>query len=143
MASADSQGLALSGTALRLRLIPTTKAGAGKARPWDDALPRILSLMARLDALPDQAGGFGRSWSDPITAPSVERGESLPVDEVEESQVEATLVGAGVRSVFRSVQRQNPDWDDAQVEEEVARIRDDARAGSAGAAATPFGASLA
>lgn len=124
-------GLALSGTALRLRLIPTTKAGAGKARPWDDALPRILSLMARLDALGEADGGFGRSWADATTPPAVERANALPVDEVEEAQVDTALVGAGLRSRRTSIQRQHPDWDDALVDEELERIEAERPATSA------------
>lgn len=130
--SDEGAGLALSGTALRLRLIPTTKAGRGKARPWDDALPHVLSLMARLDALRETDGGFGRAWTDPATPPSVERANPLPRDEVEEATVESTLVGAGVRSVRASVESQHPDWTDDQVDEEVDRIRED-RPASAGA----------
>lgn len=115
-------GLALSGTALRLRLIPTTKAGQGKARPWTRALPRVLSLMARLDALPVEDGGFGRAWTDPTQPPSLERNASLPHDDVEDAQVEATLVGAGLRSRRTSVERQHPDWTPEQVDAELDAI---------------------
>lgn len=121
----QGDGLALSGTALRFRLIPTVKAGGGKARPWDDALPQIIALMARLDALPEADGGFGRPWADPTTPPSVERANPIPVDEVEEAGVDATYVGAGLRSRETSVRRQHPDWSDQQVTDELKRIKDE------------------
>jgi hypothetical protein len=130
-------GLALSGTALRLRLIPTTKAGRGKARPWDDELPVILGRMAELDRLPTEAGGFGRGWAAAEVPPAVERGEALPTDDVEEANVEATLVGAGVRSIFTSVKGQHPDWDDELVEAEVERIKADKASGASNLGGIP------
>jgi hypothetical protein len=126
----QGDGFAASGTALRLRLIPTTRGGRGKARPWDSDYPRILSLMARLDALSEEQGGFGRSWRDAVTPPAVERGNPLPHDEVEDAGVESTLVAAGVRSVKTSVKAQHPDWTGAQVDEEVAAIKADRPAAS-------------
>jgi hypothetical protein len=136
----QGDGLALSGTALRLRLIPQTRAGRGKARPWDDELPKIIGLMALVDALPPEDGGFGRGWTDPVTMPAIEREEELPHDEVEDAQVEATLVGARVRSRLTSIRNQHPDWTDEQVDEELAAIDSDAATSSAnllGAIAAP------
>jgi hypothetical protein len=118
-------GYAITGTALRLRLVPTTKAGHGKAKQWDDVLPRILSLMAQVDQLPESNGGFGRAWTDPTTPPSVERADPLPVDPVEDAQVESTLVGAKVRSTRTSVKAQHPDWSDDEVDTELEEIRGD------------------
>lgn len=128
---AGADGYAISGTALRLRLLPQTKAGNGKLRPWHDQLPSILSLMARLDALPVEAGGFGRRWSSPDLPPAIEWPNPLPHDDVEEAQVEAALVQAGVRSVRTSVAAQHPEWSDEQVDEEVARIAAERPASSA------------
>lgn len=123
---ADEQPGVLSGTAYRLKLIPTTKAGKGKGRPWDDTLPHILSLLARLDELPEADGGFGRRWADAVTPPSVERSPGLPADEVEDANVESTLVGAGVRSKYTSIKRQHPDWDEAAILDELDKIKGDA-----------------
>lgn len=120
----------LSGTAYKLTLIPTTKAGNGKRRPWAGLLPKVLGLMARLDALPAEQGGFGRTWRDAITEPAVELPNPMPSDAVEDAQVEATLVGAGVRSIFTSVQTQHPDWSEELVEAEVERIREDKAQGT-------------
>ncbi len=129
-------GLALTGTALRIRLIPTTKGGKGKGGVWDDALPVILTAGQRLDALPEADGGFGRPWPDAEQPPTVERPSGLPSDEVEDASVEATLVGAGVKSTWQSIKSQHPDWDDPAVEEEIKRIQDD-RATSAAAGMIP------
>lgn len=118
-------GIALSGTALRIRLIPETRAGRGKGRPLDAALTRIVTLLAQIDALPKDLGGFGRSWVDAAGEHSVERGDALPVDVVEEAQVESTLVSAGVRSVETSVRTQHPRWGDEEVAAEVARLKEE------------------
>jgi hypothetical protein len=137
----QGDGYAISGTALRLRLIPTTRAGRGKARPWDDQLPRVLALMAGLDTLPLEDGGFGRGWADAFTMPAVERAIETPQDEMEQSTVESTLVSARVRSRRTSIRSQHPDWTEEQVDEELAAIDADGAAGGPAAAlgASPFG----
>lgn len=115
----------LSGTAYRLKLIPTTKAGRGKARSWLAELPAIVGRLAMLDALAVADGGFGRTWSDATTPPGVALDTPIPSDPVEDATVEAALVGAGVRSRETSVRAQHPDWSDAQVAEELDRIAKD------------------
>lgn len=126
-----ADGYALTGTALRARLIPTDKAGRGKARPWDEALPKILSLAAQIDALPVEQGGFGRAWTAPADLPGVERANPLPTDEVEDAQVESTLLSAGGRSRETSVRRQHPEWSDDDVAAELERIAAEHPAGGA------------
>lgn len=123
------EGFAATGTALRLRLIPTDKAGRGKARPWDRELPRILGLMQRLHALDLAKGGFGAAgdWTDPEANPSVKRANALPSDPVEEATTEATLLAAGARSIETAVRKLNPDkaGDEDWIKAEVDRIRKD------------------
>ena len=128
----DGDGFAASGTALRLRLIPTDKAGRGKARPWDRSLPRILSLMQQVDALPETEGGFGRDWVAADQAPGVKRANPIPADEVEEAQIESTLVTSGIRSVETSVRAQHPEWSDDDVDAEVERIKAERPSGGSG-----------
>lgn len=130
--SGQGDGLALSGTALRLRLIPTDKAGRGKARQWDRELPRIISLMQRVDALSEGEGGFGRGWTDAELAPGVARANPLPTDELEEATIESTLVGAGVRSKRTSIKAQHPKWSDDEVDAELEAIREEAPAPASG-----------
>ena len=120
----DSEGLAISGTALRLRLLPTTKAGNGKVRPWN-VIPRVLSLAAQVDALHEDDGGLGNEWHDPEALPTVVRADPLPVDEVEESQVQSTLLTAGARSLKTAVKAQHPRWTDDEIEAEVDAIREE------------------
>jgi hypothetical protein len=128
----QTDGYAITGTALRFRLIPTTKAGHGKARPWDTTLPRVLALAAAIDALGEDDGGFGRDWADLDTLPTVERANPLPVDEVEEAQVDQTLITAGVASRRSRVKKRHPDWTDEQLNEELTAIQDDHPAPSIG-----------
>jgi hypothetical protein len=125
VAADQSDGFAVSGTALRLRLIPTTKGGQGKARSWDRAVPRILGLLQRVDALSVDDGGFGRPWAAAEVDPVLEREDPIPPDPVEDAQVESTLTAAGVRSKRTSVKSQHPDWDDEKVDEELKAIDGD------------------
>lgn len=123
----NAEGYAVSGTALRFKLVPTTNAGRRWARPWDgaDGTGRILSLMAQVDALPEEDGGFGADWTSPDEPMIVERANPLPTDEVEEAQVESTLVNARVRSRRQSIKAQHPDWTDEQVDSELELIEAD------------------
>lgn len=116
---------ALSGTALRMRLIPTTLAAKGKARPWDIVLPRILMLAQQVDALSEERGGFDRSWHLAAEPPSVERGEPLPTDESEETQRHVTAVGGQVESRKTAIAELHKSWDDDQVQEELLQIKEE------------------
>jgi hypothetical protein len=121
----EGDGAAVSGTHLRLRLIPTDKTGRGKGRAWARELPRALCNLQRLDALAVNAGGFGRAWNDPTSEPTVEFANPLPTDEVEQATTESTLVSAGARSVETSIRNQHPEWSEQQVRDEVDRIKAD------------------
>jgi hypothetical protein len=119
---AGAEGYAISGTALRLRLIPTDATGKGKARYLNDGLPRILSTMAQVDALPRNGGGFGRPWSAPLEQPVVERRPGLPVDEPEEATRLQTLVNAGLMSKRTAIKTLHPEWDDDEVSAELDEV---------------------
>lgn len=114
---------ALSGTALRMRLIPTTLAAKGKARPWDTTLPKILLLAQQLDSLPEERGGFGRAWNQPDQPPSIERGEPLPTDESEETQRHVAAVGGDIESRRTAITALHPTWDQDQVQQELDQIQ--------------------
>lgn len=121
-----AEGYAATGTALRLRLIPTDKAGRGKGRQWDSESPRIVQRMQLLHELPEADGGFGSDlWTEADAPPSVRRKNALPPDPVEEAQTETALVAGGIRSIETAVRRVNPDKDEDWIEQEVARIRED------------------
>ena len=114
---------ALSGTALRMRLIPTTLAANGKARYWDDALPKLLMRAQQIDNLPVEEGGFGRPWQIADEPPTVERSQPLPTDETEETTRHVQAVGGEIESRRTAISDLHSDWDDAQVQEELAQIQ--------------------
>lgn len=118
-------GRAESGTAIRLRFLPTVNAANGKAREWDSKLPMVLQLAMLVDALPEEQGGFGRGYQSAVELPSVERADILPRDESEQVTAAATGVQGEVLSVETAVRDLHPEWTDEQVEGEVARIRED------------------
>jgi hypothetical protein len=120
----DADGRAESGTAIRLRFLPTTNAAKGKAREWDAYLPVILDLMLQVAGLSEKEGGFGRSYQKG-ELPSVERGDVLPVDEGETIGDNATAVASEIRSREIAIRAQHPDWSDEQVNEEIGRIEQD------------------
>jgi hypothetical protein len=120
--SGSSAGNAASGTALRLRLIPTTLAAQGKARFWDDTLPKVLLLCQLIDNLPEARGGFGRSWKQAGEAPVVSRTEPLPEDEIEQVNRHAVAVAAEIESRRTAVSQLHEDWDDDQVQAELDEI---------------------
>ena len=129
-AGSPAEGLAQSGTALRVRLIPTTAAGEERGQFWDDkraGLPGVLAVCQMVDALGREEGGFGVSWTDPAIAPAVERGSTLPEDETEVIDRNAAAVQGQIRSRETAIREQHPDWSDEQVNEELGRIEDDVR----------------
>jgi hypothetical protein len=127
-AGSTQEGLAVSGTALKVRLIPTTAAGDERGQFWDDkrtGLPGILAIMQMLDELSLDEGGFGVKWADATTPPSMERGSTLPEDETEIVDRNAAAVQGQIRSRRVAIEEQHPDWSEKQVEEEEDRIRRD------------------
>lgn len=134
----QSTGYAISGTAIRLRLIPTDKSGRAKARYWDDALPKIIGNMVRLDAAPEP--GYGRAWSNREATPLIERQPGIPTDEIEEAQRHSTLVAAGLESTETAVAALNPNRNAAWVAEEVGRIQAEQTRKTPGTIGSIFGA---
>jgi hypothetical protein len=116
---------ALTGPALRARLLDTLLARMGKGRFWDDELPQCLAAAQMVDDLPDAQGGFGRNWSSPAERPSVERGDALPVDATDEVNRIASEIGAEILSTQTGIEERHPDWDEPRVEEEIERILKD------------------
>lgn len=130
-------GFAPSGTALRIRLIPSVNAGRGIARPWDGELPGILLQAARVAALPSETGGFGLALASQ-EPPAVSRGGELPEDPVERDQRLSQARTAEIVSTEQAVRERNPGWDETQVADEVARIAAD-RSGGTPATTTAAG----
>jgi hypothetical protein len=118
----QADGSDASGTALRVRLIPTTMAAKGKMRSWNDNLPTALMKAQQLDDLDEQRGGFGRPWKNPAEPPTVELGDPLPVDRTEETQRHAVAVQGEFMSRFLAIKEEHPEWDDKEINEELDRI---------------------
>lgn len=123
----EGDGLALSGTALRVRLIPTVNAAADKGAEWDSTLPDVLALAQLLDAHPWD-GEPGQAWTRPDVEPALDRGHALPSDPNEEADRIALLRSAKVISLEEAVRELHPDWEEEQVLEEVARLEDETAA---------------
>ena len=129
------EGLAQSGTALRVRLIPSINAGNDRAQFYDAALPHMLGLAQQVDAMSVEQGGFGTPWSQPEEPPAIDRPPPLPEDPVEQAVRLATLRDSELMSIEQGVRERKPEWSDEQVAEEVTRIGGDA---SRTAAPSPF-----
>lgn len=123
-----NEATALSGTARRIQLMPSTNEADRRRRPWADDLDGILMLGQQLDALTDETHGFSTAWRQPADPPSIEFASSLPVDANEEATRIATLRAADSMSIERAVREQHPEWDDEAVTAEVELIRSERQA---------------
>lgn len=121
----SGEGAATSGTALRTRFIPTVLAAGGKARFFDDQIPKILKAMAMVSNLPTESGGTGQQWANVNDLPSVQRSSVLPEDPGEEVGRHVTAVAGEIESVETAVRELHEDWSDEQIVEELQKIRDD------------------
>lgn len=116
---------AATGPALRARLLDSVLAADGKARAWDDALPKLLRAVQMVDALPEEQGGCGHQWQVPEEPPTVVRASVLPEDETEEITRDVAAVGARLKSRRTSIEERNPQWDEERVQTELDRIDED------------------
>jgi hypothetical protein len=85
------------------------------------ALTKFVEIVMKLDAIhfPEQ----GVNLTD---TPVVRFAAQHIVSEAETAQTVATKRSSGTISQYQGIQANNPDWTDAQVKEELARIRNDA-----------------
>jgi hypothetical protein len=121
---------ALTGPALRARLLDTLLARMGKGRSWDDELPKALAAAQMVDNLAEAQGGFGREWKSPAERPSVERGDALPVDQEDEVQRISQELSAEILSTKTAIEQRHPDWSEERVEQEIKQILEDRQAGA-------------
>lgn len=123
LVDADSnEGLAQTGTALRTRLIPGLASIEGTDEELQGELPIIISLLARVDALEEGSGGWGRTWLNAAEPPAVIIRPPIPEDPSEEAQRHQTLVTSNLESVEKAVQEMHPEWSVEQRLLEVNRI---------------------
>lgn len=114
-----------TGTALKVRLLPTTNAADSRGRPWDegDGLPAIAQRGALLEALPAALGGFGRDeWTNAGGVPAVERATPLPEDENEVARRHSDLKTADLISIETSLRERYPDREEDWYGQERDRI---------------------
>ena len=114
-----------SGTALRLRFLPTVNAARAKSREWESKLPQIMMLAMLVDQLPLEQGGFGRQYVTAGLAPSVKLGSVLPKDDGEVIKNAAIAVGSEIMSKETAISEQHPEWDDDAISAELERIQGD------------------
>lgn len=118
----STDGGAVSGTALKLKMSHSLIEAAGKGRHFDRALGRLLRFASLLDSRPTTQGGFGRRWTAPDLEPTVSRADGLLRDDTEAADTLSKLVNAEVISTEEAVRWWRPDWTPDQVQEEVDRI---------------------
>jgi len=121
----DVQGQADSGTALRLRFLPTVNAARAKSREWESKLPLIMMLAMLVDQMPLEMGGFGREYFTAGLRPSVKLGSVLPTDDAELVRNTSLAVSSEIMSRETAIAEQHPEWDKAAVIEEIDRIQTD------------------
>lgn len=119
----STDGGAVSGTALKLKMSHSLMEAAGKGRHFNRGVARLLRFAALLDSRPTTQGGFGRSWVSPDSQPTITLSDGLMRDDVEAADTLAKLVGAEAISLEEAVRGWRPEWSAAQVDEEVERIR--------------------
>lgn len=107
-----------SGTALRARERKTLMTQQRKRRHWESGLADLYFMLLALDA-----DVFG-SGVTPMR-PQVTLADSLTPDEGEIAATVDILNRAGAVSDFIKVKMVHPDWEKAEIDEEVARIRED------------------
>ena len=118
-------GAAVTGVALRTRLIPTTLTATGKSLYIDRELPRMMVALQQVDAMPTQDGGCGHDWAHPEIPPTIERASILPEDETELTSRHVTAVAGEIESIFTAVKDLHPEWDDDEINKEISRIHED------------------
>lgn len=112
------EGRAESGTALRLRERKSFITLAKKQRYWRSPIEDVLWMMLAIDR-----EIFENRQVSTEFRPRVEFADSVQPDPKELAETVRALEQAKSASVRRRVELLNPDWSDAQVEEEVERIR--------------------
>lgn len=125
---AGDQGQAESGTALRVRYIPTINAADGFGTTWDQEAPRVVRAMQLVEQLSLEAGGFGREWVNANGLPTIERTDPLPVDTVEQTQVASLRRSAQLISIRTQLEETFPGREDAWYDQERDRIIGDEKA---------------
>lgn len=116
-------GGAVSGTAMKLKMVHSLLEVAGTGAYMDAGVGRLLHAAQVLDSRRTGEGGFGRKWAEPDAPPTMVRGDGLPRDENEAAQQLTAMVGADAISLEERVAFLHPDWPEEQQIEEVKRLK--------------------
>lgn len=119
-------GQAVSGTALRLKMVHSLMEASGTGGYFDAGVQKLLRYAAVIDSRPTTQGGFGRRWRQPDEPPTITRGDGLPRDDMEAAQWLVLAAGAEAISTEEKVRWLHPDWSDEQVQDEVGKIEGEA-----------------
>jgi A118 family predicted phage portal protein len=114
----DIDGQAESGTALKIREGKSAATVAKKALYWKPALRNILGAMLTIDRVQ-----LGNSTPDSAVSVEIQDGSGSSLQETANSV--KLLADARAASVKTIVSMVHPDWDEAQVDAEVALILDE------------------
>lgn len=118
---------AQTGPALRARLLDSVLAAQDKGKEWDDKLPGLIQLCARLEKIPVAQGGLGKSWSQVEKPPVIKRQTSLPQDEESVARIVVMETTAGLLSRRTAIARANPTWSDQRIDDELNQIKTEAK----------------
>jgi Phage portal protein, SPP1 Gp6-like len=119
----NMDGGAVSGTALRFRMIHSLMERSGKAGYFDRGVKRLLRMAAVIDSRRTTEGGFGRRWSTPDGVHTLEFEDAIPQDDDEAARVLVALSNAEAIAQETKVAYFHPDWTQTQVDEEVKRLK--------------------
>jgi hypothetical protein len=123
----DREGRADSGTALRLRQSTTLRTRAIKERMANAAIGEVCALACAMI--------LGQREVAPLMPEVIELSDGMPKDAMEDAEQLVRLRQAGVISLEQAVRTLHPDWDEAKILAEVAKIEASSRAADARAAA--------
>ena len=125
----DLNGGASSGVALKLKMAHTASVMSAKAQQFERGIAEMFSLACKLDSMTIGSGINmmpAVKWANLTDPISVELQDNLPVDETEVADVVTKARAAGVMSRREALVRLNPQWDGAQLDEEEARLDQEA-----------------
>jgi A118 family predicted phage portal protein len=114
------EGRAESGTALNIRERKTFLTKSKKERYWKSAIQDILYLMMLIDNI-----HLGNKSTPTEYYPLVEFQDSMYNDITQTSQTVSLLNTATAASIETKVRMIHPDWDMDQVNQEVAKIKEE------------------
>ena len=118
------EGGAESGRALKLRQFRTASAVQMRQIVYGEALQKTVSVASKLAVAKGETGASSLEPEDVLIVWQ----DSLPQDRFEEVQTASIEVDSGLASRRTSIRRLHPEMTDAEIEEELARIEEEAAA---------------